>query len=178
MRIIKTALIAALVVVVAGVGTAGASHLMTGKDVRDSSLTGRDVRNGSLTPADFSGSVRGAQGYAGPAGAPGAPGIASITTVIGADVSIYPGNVGSASVACPAGSAVVGTGFFAGIAKVGFVEQFGATVGMAAWNDTSIVLAIHAQAICASGPATAARSVGRSDTTEFDKAVAAFRAQH
>jgi hypothetical protein len=185
MRIIKTALIAALVVVVAGVGTAGASHLMTGKDIRDSSLTGRDVRNGSLTPADFSGSVagpagaRGAQGLPGAAGAAGAPGVASITTITGTSVYVSPGLVGHAEAYCPAGTAVVGTGFNASIGNVGFAEQFGTFVGVAVWNDTSIAIPINAQAICAGGPATAAaRSVVRPDTTEYDKAVAALRAAH
>lgn len=185
MRIIKTALIAALALVVAGVGTAGASHLMTGKDIRDSSLTGRDIKNRSLTPADFDGSVqgpagaRGAQGPQGPAGAAGAPGIASITTVTGAPVYVSPGLVGHAEAYCPAGTTVVGTGFNVSIGNVGFVQQYGTFVGMAMVNDTSIGLTVNAQAICAGGPAAAAaRSVVRPDTTEFDKAVAALRAAH
>ena len=42
--------------------TAVAADLITGGDVKNSSLTGRDIRNQSLTKADFRGSVRGPRG--------------------------------------------------------------------------------------------------------------------
>lgn len=100
----------ALVLAVGGTTVAGASSLMTGRDVQDDSLTGADVQNGSLTGADIRpGSVgsnalslaaranlRGARGDAGPQGATGAPGLqgapgVGVTTlgVAGADVANY-----------------------------------------------------------------------------------------
>lgn len=63
---------------------ATASHLITGKDVRNNSLTGQDIRNGSVGDADLSAGVRtkllnvgatGATGATGERGATGATGI-------------------------------------------------------------------------------------------------------
>lgn len=71
----------ALVATLAGVGVAApvaetASRLLTGKDVKDSTVTSSDVRNGSLRRTDIAPGVlpRGAAGPAGPTGAPGAAG--------------------------------------------------------------------------------------------------------
>lgn len=47
---------------------------LTGADVKDSSLTGGDVKNNSLRPADFSGSVQGPQGPQGRQGPQGPKG--------------------------------------------------------------------------------------------------------
>jgi hypothetical protein len=51
-----------------------ASKLITGKQVKDSSLTGKDIKDKSLTAADFKGSVAGPQGPVGPKGDKGEPG--------------------------------------------------------------------------------------------------------
>jgi hypothetical protein len=63
--------------------SASAVQLITGKDVKDSSLTGKDVKDGSLLASDFkSGQLpTGAQG---PKGDKGDPGVRA--QVIGADV--------------------------------------------------------------------------------------------
>lgn len=181
--IIRAALVAAVVATfVASGGATAASNLITGKQIKDSSITGRDVKNRSLTPSDFRGSVkgdRGPQGLTGPAGAPGPAGIASVTDVVGPDVSVAPGTVGGANAACPPGSVVVGTGFFAGIGNPGFAERFGNEVGIGVVNDSSITIAIHAQAICAAGAGVVgARSVTRADHSAFDAALAALRTAH
>ncbi len=67
----------ALLCLAAG-GTATAAKLISGKDVRNSSLTGADVRNGSLGSKDLSSaakrSLRGAAGAAGVAGPAGPAG--------------------------------------------------------------------------------------------------------
>ena len=75
-------------------GTAtAAGTLITGKDVKDSSLSGKDVRNGSLGTADLSKQARkslkgakgstGAAGPAGPAGAAGPAGVAGPAGAVG-----------------------------------------------------------------------------------------------
>ncbi len=65
-------IVAMIAVVLAGVGTATAARdLITGRDVRNSSLTGADIRNRSLSPRDFRGSVTGQPGPAGRTGEPG-----------------------------------------------------------------------------------------------------------
>jgi len=75
-------------------GTAGAVSLITGKQIKDSSVRGRDVGNGSLTgadvadksltAADFSGSVQGPAGPQGPTGPQGPKGDKGATGNTGA----------------------------------------------------------------------------------------------
>jgi len=64
----------ALFVAMGGTAIAASSILITGKQIKNSSITGADVKNKSLTPKDFRGSVRGPRGLRGLTGAPGAPG--------------------------------------------------------------------------------------------------------
>jgi hypothetical protein len=58
----------------AGAGGAAATGLITGSQVKDSSLTGRDIKNKSLTKSDFRGLARGPEGHIGPIGPVGPPG--------------------------------------------------------------------------------------------------------
>ena len=78
-------LVALLAVVLACAGTATAAKLLTGKDIKnssltaadikDSSLTGKDIRNGSLGAAELSSAaVKALKGVSGPAGANGTNG--------------------------------------------------------------------------------------------------------
>jgi uncharacterized protein YjbI with pentapeptide repeats len=72
-------LLAIVAVVFATTGTAfAAKTLITGKDVKDSSLTGADIKNGSLASADLSAgtlaSLKGAQGAKGDTGVQGPAG--------------------------------------------------------------------------------------------------------
>jgi hypothetical protein len=67
-------LAACLTGALAGAGGATAAGVITGAQVRDSSLTGRDIKNRSLTRHDFRGSVRGRTGPAGERGPVGPPG--------------------------------------------------------------------------------------------------------
>jgi Collagen triple helix repeat (20 copies) len=64
----------ALFVALTGTAVATTSALITGNQIKNSSITGADVKNKSLRPIDFSGSVRGARGAAGPAGPQGPQG--------------------------------------------------------------------------------------------------------
>ena len=100
----------ALVIAIGGTTVAGASSLMTGRDIQDDSVTGADIQNGSLTGADIrAGSIgsnslslaaranlRGTRGDTGPqgdtgaTGPQGAPGVGvSTLNVSGADVTNY-----------------------------------------------------------------------------------------
>ena len=65
---------AALFVALTGTAVATTSALITGNQIKNSSITGADIKNKSLRPIDFRGSVRGARGAAGPAGAQGQQG--------------------------------------------------------------------------------------------------------
>jgi hypothetical protein len=64
----------ALFVALTGTAVATTSALITGNQIKNSSITGRRHQEKSLTPKDFKGSVRGARGPAGPLGPQGAQG--------------------------------------------------------------------------------------------------------
>ncbi len=81
---LRTPLVAAVILVLAFAGTATAAKMITGKQIKNSSLTGKDLKNGSVKAADLSAGAKktltgakgdpGAKGDAGAAGAPGAKG--------------------------------------------------------------------------------------------------------
>jgi hypothetical protein len=178
----RAAIIAALLATLVGGGAAEASRLMTGKQIKDGSLTGADVKNKSLTPDDFTGSVQGPQGPAGPAGAQGAPGLANLVTVQSAATSVPPGGSLFPIVWCPAGTSVIGTGFYNSIAEVDFVKSYGSFVGAAFWNTTGVTATgLHVQAVCAS---VAMQAAARSATSavaakqRFDADTQAARDRH
>jgi hypothetical protein len=64
----------ALFAALTGTAVATSSTLITGKQIKDSSITSADVKNRSLTPRDFRGSVQGPRGLTGPAGSLGPQG--------------------------------------------------------------------------------------------------------
>ena len=89
--------VASLALFVALGGTGYAAIVVTGKNVKDSSLTGRDVRNSSLTSADVKdGALLSKDFKAGqlPKGAPGTPGAPGAPGPAGAKGD--PGEPGSA----------------------------------------------------------------------------------
>jgi len=129
--------VATLALFVALGGSSYAAIVVTGKNVKDSSLTTKDIKNRSLLKADFkTGQIpagprgitgtAGANGAAGAAGAPGAPGAPGGTGGQGAPgVSGYqrvpsapianPQNTQKSGTAtCPAGKKVLGGGAEAG----------------------------------------------------------------
>lgn len=86
-RYAKVTLSVALAATLAGVGVAApvaetASRLLTGRDVKNSSVTSKDVRNGSLRRVDLAPGVR-LKGVAGPTGAPGVAGSPGPTGAVG-----------------------------------------------------------------------------------------------
>lgn len=71
--------VAVVAVLLTSAGSATAARLITGKQIKNSSITSTDIKNGSLQRGDFRSSQlpagpRGAQGPAGANGAPGPPG--------------------------------------------------------------------------------------------------------
>jgi hypothetical protein len=104
-------------------GSSYAALVVTGKNVKNSSLTGRDVKNSSLTTldvknrsllaADFKpGQLpAGAQGARGETGLKGDPGVSGYQQVD--DVSAYDStSPKSATAFCPAGTKVIGGGIY------------------------------------------------------------------
>lgn len=126
---------------------------------------------------------RGSTGPAGPTGltgATGAPGIVALKTVSSPEINL-PTNSDTYTIAgtafrasCPAGYAVVGTGFNSSVASPGFVLGYGTFVGGFIYNDSGITVKVTVQAICAQVPA--GTSVTRSTTgaaKQFDEDAAA-----
>jgi hypothetical protein len=179
---------ATVVLVVAIAGAAMAAGSITGKSIKDGSITGKDIKNHSITKTDLKGNFTGPQGVQGPPGpqgpaGPAGPAGALGATVVEASEVVQPGDIGGPQAFCPAGTGVVGTGFFASITYVGFVEAFGNSVGAAFENDSTIPVDTRVQAICAVGGSTngggvsraAARGGGRSaERADFEEATRAY----
>ena len=111
---VKVIILVALAVFVASAVTAGAAHMITGKqvvngsltgaDVKTGSLTGSDVKNGSIGAGDIAGSAmsslksttpgpqgpKGDKGDGGPQGAPGPQGPKGDTTTVSGDTVVGP----------------------------------------------------------------------------------------
>ena len=126
-------------------GTGYAAHALIGsRDIADRSIQLRD-----LSPA----AVAGLRGATGPAGSfdPG-----KITRVVGVEVGVAPGNVGTATVSCPSGQVATGGGGGGGIAgiaaSVPLVAPGSTTPGgwaVVVSNQTTITVQAQAYAVCA-----------------------------
>jgi hypothetical protein len=131
-------------------------------------VTSVKVKNGSLLAADFKpgqlpagprgekgekgdAGAQGPKGDKGDTGAAGAPGISGLQTILGAGVSVDPGQHGSASATCPAGKKVLGGGGGSEgtipITDLGPIND--GTWIVTARNDTASPVSIKAIAICA-----------------------------
>jgi hypothetical protein len=101
-------IVAFVALFVAGAGSATAARLITGKQIKNSSITSKDVRNGSLMRRDFkSGQLpRGPQGLPGAAGRAGRDGFGQVTYTTG-EVTDF-ANGPSYYWACPAGLVPIG----------------------------------------------------------------------
>jgi hypothetical protein len=150
----------ALAVALSGTAVAGTTAL----------ITSGQIKNGTIQLADISSSakkaLKGQRGPAGPAGAQGIQGLigpggaqgpaggfdpSKITYVTGPTVSVPAGQVSGASAFCPAGTKVIGGGFFSSITDVGGTgnNNAGTSWYVLVSNYTSIAVNVNATAICA-----------------------------
>lgn len=122
-------------------------------------------KTGKTGPQGFPG----AQGVQGPQGPQGSPGVLGLTTVQGATATLGPDGFGSPPNAnCPAGTTVVGTGFYGPLGRTGgFVKKYGSLVGGFFVNDSSISVDIHVQAICAQLPPGVSAASRSKDRAKF-----------
>jgi hypothetical protein len=125
-------------------------------------ITGAQIKNGSIGLVDLSANakraLKGQRGPAGPAGPAGIQGIqgvpggfdpAKVSYVTGPTSSFDPGVVGSVKASCPAGTRVLGGGYFANITHVGGSQTFdGQAWTVIILNDTSISVNANAFAVC------------------------------
>jgi hypothetical protein len=144
----KSAIIAAIVAAI--ISATAATAASTGL------ITGAQIKNGSIGLVDLSGkakqSLRGQRGPAGPAGIQGVAGgfdPAKVSYVTGPTSSFAPGAVDSVKAFCPAGTRVLGGGYFASITHVGGSQTFdGQAWTVIIVNDTSISVNANAFAVC------------------------------
>jgi hypothetical protein len=109
--------IVALVVALGGTATA-ARTLIGSKDIANGAIKARHIAPDAVTLAKIAPAARGAlrgtsgpQGPVGPSGPAGGFDLNKISRVVGAEVTILPGQLGTALAACPLGHKVVGGGF-------------------------------------------------------------------
>ena len=129
---------------------------VTGKKIARNAVTGPKVANATLTAADFKAGQlpvgpKGDPGAKGDKGDPGAPGVSGREYVIGAEVSVNPGQLGGAQVTCPAGKKVMGGGGGSEgntpITAMGQIND--STWAVSARNDEAFPVKVSAHAICA-----------------------------
>ena len=104
-------MVAFVALFVAGAGTATAAKMITGKQIKNSSITSTDVKNGSLLRKDFKSAQlpRGPQGLPGTSGRAGRDGFGQITYASGIETGIASGAEPSSHFfACAAGLVPVG----------------------------------------------------------------------
>jgi hypothetical protein len=115
-RSIPTIAIAGALVFFSATSGATAALVITGKQIKDSSVTTKDIKNGTLTTKDLSSStvssLKGATGPAGAPGAPGAPGAAGAPGISGyqivtASTYVAPNSGGETRASCPTGKRVL-----------------------------------------------------------------------
>lgn len=99
--------------------------------------------------------ISGAQGPPGFSGAPGAAGArggfdpSKVQYVTGPELTIAAGSIGTVLAPCPAGTTVIGGGFFVSIAHPASSQSYGAGWAAIVNNDTLIPINANAYALCA-----------------------------
>jgi hypothetical protein len=161
--------IVALFVALGGTAMAARNALIGSKQIADHSirlvdLNGSAVKalRGQRGPAGADGAPGqngapgppGPPGPAGPAGAPGLSGTFATSTVLyinGPDITLAPGELGSAMAFCPTGMTAISGGFAVSLfMPVGISQTFDRTFhGIAVKNDTALTLMAHATVVCA-----------------------------
>jgi hypothetical protein len=129
---------------------------VTASKLRANSVSAPKVKDGTLLAADFKAGQlpagpKGDPGQKGDKGDPGAPGVSGREYVIGAEVSVNPGQLGGAQVTCPAGKKVMGGGGGSEgntpITAMGQIND--STWSVVARNDEAFPVHVSAHAICA-----------------------------
>ena len=164
-------MVAFVALFVAGAGSATAARLITGKQIKNSSITSTDVRNGSLLRRDFRSSQlpRGPQGLPGTAGRAGRDGFGQVTYASGVVTEFSQGP--DYFFSCPPGLVPVGGDAYAVnpaediLPGVDIVDYFYAEPGHSvpnAWgatiDDAGLNIDLIIEVICANASRTSVSS--------------------
>ena len=129
---------------------------VTASKLRKNAVSAAKVKDGTLLAADFKAGQlpagpKGDPGAQGPKGDAGAPGTSGREYVIGAEVSVNPGQAGGAQVTCPAGKKVMGGGGGSEgntpITAMGQIND--STWAVSVRNNEAFPVKVSAHAICA-----------------------------
>jgi hypothetical protein len=169
MRHLLYASILLVALVLAAVGGATASSLITGRQIKNHSIHNVDLAS-DTRGRDGADGLDGANGGNGAPGPQGPPGISRITYVQGPGAFQCASGSGSCAVVqdtapCPGGTTVIGGGFTGGSINngVGYLGPNGNGWAVVDTNDSSFAETIKAIAVCAQVSGAAGRSVPRSD---------------
>lgn len=135
-------------------------------------ITSKQIKNGSISTVDLSSSAkRSLRGNEGPQGPQGPAGGAGGTTFsdVSATMVLNPGDIDGPDAYCPAGTTVIGTGFFASITHVAFVKAYGSFAGSVFHNETSIPIEVEVQALCGSTGTATRTSLSATGRSEYAK---------
>lgn len=157
---------AAVVASLSFAGTAMASGLVTGHQIKDGSLTsvdlrtnrgvsGADVRDGTLSASKLSSLPQGPAGVTGPTGPNGVDGLDNFSYQISDPVTVPNSNDAPITVACPAGTTVVG----GGASSVGVIRMEesrpladGSGWNVVVYNETGAAADVFGWAVCVGVP--------------------------
>jgi hypothetical protein len=139
---------------------AGAAGLITGKQIKDHSIHKVDLAADALPKQGARGPMGpvGPQGNDGAQGAQGVPGVNGgfdpnkVQYVQGPALDIVPGDSQAVIADCPAGTKVVGGGYFASIGDPAgsLPASTGTSWGAVIYNGSSIDIQVNAYAVCVS----------------------------
>jgi hypothetical protein len=150
----------ALLVSTAGGAYAGASILIGSKQIKDHSVQYVDLSKKAAAKLRGQRGPQGPQGPQGLVGLPGTPGTpgaaggfdpSKISYVTGPTKTFHPGDIDFVEAVCPAGTKIIGGGYFANIMHVAGDQTYGdgGTWSVLINNDTSIDVDANATAVCA-----------------------------
>lgn|GEM_PF-1232981 len=168
-----------LALVVALSGTAYAANTIGARDIKRNAIRSPHIKTGQVKKSDLARYLRRkiyAGNSAGPVNTPDPADQLQIRRVTSGTLILLPEEVDAIEAVCPPGYAVVGTGFYAGIADVGFVLSYGSFVGGAFVNETGIVLEPTVEAICARNSQGGATSSSAAAHRRFQRQVSELRA--
>jgi len=159
--VLKNISIIAVVALLLAAVTATAQGLITGAQIKNSTVTGLDIKNGSVQVGDLSRSARNAlrgargprglpgnQGQIGPVGPSGANAVGDMAYFEGPEVVVPAGDFGTAQAFCPPDRLATGGGYFSSITEVfsTFVNPSNYTVLVD--NTSSITVTVQARVAC------------------------------
>jgi hypothetical protein len=146
--------VACAALVLSATGAAGATGLISGSQIKNHSIHRIKLAADAIPKAGARGATgaAGAPGVAGPAGLTGGFDPSKVKYVLGPDVTVAPGNSGTADAYCPTGAVELGGGL---LTDARLIFSGSPTTGGHGWevtvyNDLTVGADVSAYAVCGS----------------------------